>query len=347
MVVSGLAWVGCSPKSTGDGARRESAGVVHLATWSNYISAEMLADFARETGIQVKVSNYSSNEELLAKLQAGASGYDVAVPSDYMVFAMIQLGLLLPLDAAKMPSRKGIDPRFMGQRYDPENKFSIPYDWGTTGLAVNRTLFAGRLKSWKDLFSQEALKGKFTLLDDVRESMGAALKYQGRSLNTKDEAQIAEAKKFLLSIKSAVKAFTSEPLVPLVDGEVAVAHVYMSDALQAARKTGGKIEYVIPEEGATLWVDNLVIPKGAVNVEGAHRLMEYLLRPKNAAATVTAVLVAPTVLGVASFLSPELRANPFLFPGTHQRAGLEMMEDLGEALRMYDRAWTEVKAASN
>src|SRR5262249_5007931 len=139
--------------SGGESAAPAGNRVVNLAIWSNYVSPEMLAEFEKSSGIKVRISNYSSNEELLAKLQAGASGYDVAVPSDYMVFAMVKLGLLEPLDYAQLGNSKSLDAKFMKKAFDPENKFSVPYDWGTTGIAVNRDLYKGELKSWKQLFS--------------------------------------------------------------------------------------------------------------------------------------------------------------------------------------------------
>jgi spermidine/putrescine transport system substrate-binding protein len=345
VILAGLALSACTKNSEKTPTQASpGGGVVHMATWSNYISEEAFAAFTQETGIQVKVSNYSSNEELLAKLQAGASGYDVAVPSDYMVFAMIQLQLLLPLDVQKIPNRKGVDPRYLGKQYDPESKFSLPWNWGTTGIAVNRKLYKGKIKSWKDLFTQADLAGQFTLLDDAREVMGASLKSLGYSLNSTQPEEIEKAKVQLAAIKSRVKAFTSEAKVPMEQGEVAVAHIYMSDALQAARSAGSHIEYLIPEEGATLWIDNLVVPKGAANVDGAHRLINFLLKPEIAAKTVKAVLVAPTLQGIGQYLDPSLRTNPVIFPAPASMKRLEMMHDLGDALRLYDRAWTEIKA---
>jgi spermidine/putrescine transport system substrate-binding protein len=332
-----------------DGSATTGAGgyrVVNLAIWSNYVSPELLKAFKDKTGIDVQVSNYSSNEELLAKLQAGATGFDVAVPSDYMVSVMAHTNLILELDRSKIPNAKSLDPKYLNKGFDPGNKYSVPYDWGTTGIAVNRTVFKGKLKGWKDLFNNPELKGKFTLLDDVRETLGAALKSEGFSLNSKNPAELEKAKKVLLGLRSRVKGFTSEPMMPLVNGETAVAHVYMSDALQAARETQGKIEYLVPEEGATLWIDNLVIPKGAPHIEEAHAFINFLLEPSSSVETVKSVLVSPTVQGVRALLSPELQKNSSLFPTDAILKKCEMIEDLGDSLAAWDRVWTEVKASS-
>jgi spermidine/putrescine transport system substrate-binding protein len=318
--------------------------VVNLAIWSNYVSPDTLGQFEKKTGIKVQMSNYSSNEELLAKLQAGASGYDVAVPSDYMVFAMSHLGLLQKLDYKQIPNSSEVSGKFLKKTFDPSNEFSIPYDWGTTGIAVNRSLYKGQIKGWKDLFNNPDLAGKMTLLDDVRETLGAALKSLGYSLNTKNPAELAKAEELLFKVRPRVKAFTSEPMMPLVNGETAVAHAYMSDALQARKQTGGKIEYIIPEEGATLWIDNLVIPKGAAHVEEAHDLINFLLEPHSNAATVMAVFVAPTEKDTVALLPPDMQKDPALFPQGAALDHLEMLEDLGGALAQWDRIWTEVKA---
>lgn len=330
----------CTKKAGAPGAKRQ----VNLAIWSNYASPELLKDFETKTGITVQVSNYSSNEELLAKLQAGASGYDVAVPSDYMVLAMDHLGLLTELDHQKIANESKIDKRFLKKPYDPSNRVSLPYDWGTTGIAVNRDIYKGEIKGWKDLFTQESLKGKFTLLDDVRETLGAALKSQGLSLNSRNPSDLARAKAVLVGARARVKGYTSEPMMPLVNGETAVAHVYSSDALQARRETGGKIEYILPEEGGTLWVDNLVIPKGAPHLVEAHEFINFLLEATSAVQTTQSVRVGPVVDGVKALLTADLQRDNVLFPAATVLTRFEMMEDLGDALPAWDRAWTEVKA---
>jgi spermidine/putrescine transport system substrate-binding protein len=334
-------------KKAAEEAAPSAPKIVNLAIWSNYVSPELLKEFEAKTGIKVQVSNYSSNEELLAKLQAGATGYDVAVPSDYMVSVMAHMQLIHELDHSKLPNSKSLDPKLLKKEFDPQNKFSVPYDWGTTGIAVNRALYKGRITGWKDLFESPELKGKFTLLDDVRETLGAALKSQGYSLNTKNEEELKKAKELLVKLRSRVKGFTSEPMMPLVNGETAVAHAYMSDALQARRESGGKIEYIIPVEGATLWIDNLVIPKGAPNLEAAHAFINFLLEPKSNASTVQAVLVAPANKDTFALLPKEIQSNPALFPSEDVMKKLEMIHDLGDSLAAWDRIWTEVKASGS
>jgi len=341
IAVTLISLTGCKKSPTEGQAKKE----VNLAIWSNYVTDEMLAQFTQETGFKVIVSNYSSNEELLAKLQAGASGIDVAVPSDYMVFAMIQMGLLQPLNRAEIANAADLDPKLLGKEFDPENKFSLPFDWGTTGIALQRKLFKGNVKGWNELFSSQELKGKFTLLDDVREAFGAALKANGLSLNATDETQIKKAQATLESIRKSVKAFTSETLAGLSAGEMAAAHAYSSDALQARKKTGGQVDFLIPEEGCTWWIDTLVMPKTAQNPEGAYALINFLLSASIGAERTQKIFVAPANIKSAELLPEDLQKNMGLFPSEAQLAKCEMMKDLGESLAAYDRAWTMVKVS--
>lgn len=322
-----------------------SARVVRLAVWSNYVTPEILSEFEKKTGVRVEVSNYSSNEELLAKLQAGASGYDVVVPSDYMVLVMSKMGLIRKLELSKIPNAKSLDPRYLKKSYDPMNEYSLPYDVGTSGIAINRDLYSGTIKSWKDLFSNPELNGKVSLLDDSHEVIGAALKSMGYSMNSRDSEQLKKAKELLIQVRPQVKAFTSEAFNLLVNREVAVAHAFVMDALQARKVTGGKIDYILPEEGSSFYIDNLAIPSTVVHPEEAHALINFLLDAKVEAPLASRLFLAPSNPQAFSLLPPSFRVeNAILFPKGNEERRLEMLEDLGEASQAYDRIWTDVKA---
>ena len=341
VIAFSLGLTGCTPQRS---SSKPGERVVKLAIWSNYLSPEILSEFHKKTGIRVLVSHYSSNEELLAKLQAGASGYDVVVPSDYMVFVMSQLGLLREIDSSKLSHLKSLDRKFLGKSFDPKNRFSVPYDWGTTGIAVNRKLYSGELQGWKDVFDKKPLEGRFSLLDDARETMGAALKALGFSLNSKNPAELDAAKKLLIRNRPHVKSFTSEPLMPLSQGESAVAHAYVSDAMQARQVTGGKVDYVIPVEGCTLWIDNLVIPSGSDHLAEAHEFINFLLEAKTNVSTELSVWVSPANQDALALLPVSIRSNRSMFPTDSMLAKCEMIQDLGETLSVWERIWTEVKA---
>lgn len=317
---------------------------VNLAIWGNYITPEIKEAFEKKYNIKINVSNYTSNEELLAKVQSGASGIDVAVPSDYMVDIMVKTGLLEHIDTSKITNKSLIYENLLKQEFDPENKYSYPYAWSTAGIAINKSLYTKSIKGWKDLFNDPDLKNKFSLLDDVREAMGAALKLHGYSVNSKNDEELQDAKKSLLDAKKRVKMFRSDTVEALVHKEVAVAHAYSSDALQAAHKTQDKIEYIIPEEGGTRSIDNLVIIKNAPHLEAAHVLVDYLLSPDVNAKFVNNIFGGPVLKTTKEQLSADLKNNKALFPEESVLKKLEFIRDLGEKTQTYDEIWTEVKS---
>jgi spermidine/putrescine transport system substrate-binding protein len=327
--------------------KKENAGdeakEVNLAIWGNYFSPEMQEKFQKESGIKLHISNYSSNEELLAKVQMGSSGIDVVVPSDYMVGVMSKMNLLEPLNGEKIPNKKLISSAFLNQDYDKENRFSLPYIWTTAGIAVNRELYKGPMKSWKDLLNNPALKGKFALLDDVRETTAAALKMNGYAVNSTSAKELAKAKETLLTAKKNVKMFTSDTIDIMKNKEVVAAHTYSSDALQAAAKSPGTIEYILPEEGGTYAIDNLVILKGAKHLSAAHQLVNFLLSQEVELNKVKTILGGPVLKDTKSLLSKELQENKALFPAPEVLKKLEHIHDLGADNKMYEELWTEVK----
>lgn len=341
----------CSGPKTPSGSSAEqkpTAKILHLAIWSNYINDDLLKKFENESGYQVSVSNYSSNEELLSKLQAGATGYDVIVPSDYMVRVMSQLNLLQPLDTKKIPYSAGIDPAYLKREFDPENQVSLPYAWSVAGIAVNTKFYNKPLSGWHNVFEDTALAGHISMLDDMRETIGVALKTSDQSLNTQDVSELKQAKVFLTKIRPQIKAFTSEPIDQLTAGDFWVSHMYSSDALQANAATQGTIQFILPTEGGSWSIDNLAIPKGATDTEGAHAFINFLLKPEVYASIVATRMFGPVVKDIKSFLPSGLQTNPVLFPSNPSAlAHFEMMQDLGESTGMYEQIWTEVKAASH
>lgn len=331
--------IACTKKNQTEGGPK----VVNLSIWGNYLSAEMLAQFEKETGIKINISNYSSNEELLAKVQMGGSGIDVAVPSDYMVEVMRKMNLLEPLSEPALPNKKWISERYLKQDFDPENQYSLPYAWSTSGIAVNRTLYKGPVKSWKDLLANDQLKGKFALLDDARETLGAALKMNGYSVNSTTPSEILKAKEILFIAKKNTKLFSSDSIDILNNKEVIAAHCYSTEALQAAAKSTDKIEYLIPEEGSTFTIDNLVIIKGARHSEAAHKLINFLISEKAELNKVKTILAGPILKNTREQLPKELQKNEALFPSEKTLKKLERIHDLKDKNKLYDDAWTEIK----
>lgn len=337
-------WKKSSSAETSDSAQPRT---LNLYIWAEYTSPTLLAAFEKKTGIKVVESNFASNEEMLAKLQAGVTGYDVIVPSDYMVAVMIKLGLLAPLEKERIPNLKNLDKKLLGKPYDPENRFSLPYSWSTTGIAVNRDLFKDPVTGWDTVFSDAKVAGRVSMLDDVREVMGAALKFQGQSLNSRDEKALADARDLLLKSKHRFKAFNSTPIDLIASGEIMLAQMYSGEALIAARDSGKPIEFVIPKEGATIAIENLVVPTSSSRKAEAMEFINFLFEETSNIDFVTRVLSGPVVAGIRVKLPPEVGANMSLFPDDATLKNCEMMEDLGETTATYDRIWSEFKAAGH
>lgn len=322
---------------------KKNEQVINLAIWGNYLSPELQKNFTEKTGIQIKITNYSSNEELLAKVQTGGSRFDVAVPSDYMVGVLRQLKLLEDLDRSQLPNFTNLDPAFLNQDYDPENKVSIPYGWTTAGIAFNQDLFKGKLLSWKDLFENPELKGQISALDDMRELAGAVLKFQNKSVNTVRAQEVKEAFLYLKKIKPQVKVFTANAVDLLKNKEIKAGLVYSSDAL-LAQKENPQIQYMIPQEGATRAIDNLVIVKNAPNKKGAHLFLNFLMTKEASISGVMSNRAGPVVKGVREALPEDLKNNLALFPNPQVLSKLERIIDLKEQNSLYEEGWTDFKS---
>lgn len=335
--------ISCTSKNNQASLEVSEKKTVSLFIWSNYVSEETLKEFENKYNMKVVVSNYSSNEELLSKLQAGATGYDVIVPSDYMVEIMTKLKMLVPLNKELIGNIPKIDPKFLKLSYDLKNEYSLPYGWSTTGIAVHSKYFKGEIKSWKDLFENKLIKAKVNLLDDNREVFAAALKANGYSLNSQKKEEITKAKNYLKTNKKQIKSFSSDAIELLVNGEVWASQIYSSDALQAQNKTKGLVKYIIPEEGCTLAVDNLAIPTSAKNIEGANLLINFLLSEESNLAFVKKIFSGPVLLSTRAKLPIELRDNKSLFPDQTTMKKFEMLTDVGALTSFYDQLWTELK----
>ncbi len=332
-----LALVSCTKTSTSENK------VVNLAIWGNYFPESEQKRFTESTGIKLNLTNYSSNEELLARIQMGASGVDVAVPSDYMVGIMKKLDLLETLNKEKIPNAKKLSPELLKKEFDPENNFSLPFSWTTTGIAIQRDLFKGKINSWKDFFENPELKGKIAVLDDSRESLASIHKILGASVNTTNPKELKQAKEYFLKNRPQIKMFTSDTVEILKNKEVFAAQSYSSDALQARKQTQGKVEFFIPTEGSTVAIDNFVIFKSSKNKENAHRLIDYMLETERNKNLVEAQMVGPVIAEVKQKLSAEMQKDEALFPTSAQLKKLEALKDLGEENKIVEDIWMEIK----
>ncbi|HID89160.1 MAG TPA: spermidine/putrescine ABC transporter substrate-binding protein [Anaerolineae bacterium] len=325
------------------------ASELHVYNWSEYIDPQVYEDFEKEFGVHVVEDTFANNEELLAKLQAGAGGYDIIVPSDYMVTIMIEEGLLAELDHENLPNLSNLDPKFSNPPYDPGLVHCVPYLWGTTGIGYNMEVFEEPPDSWAYMFDPELASqyaGKFTMLNDMRETIGAALKYLGYSLNSTDEAELMEARDLLIQQKQWVYAYDAEQYEDLLSAdEVVMAHAWSGDIFMVAEEDE-RLWYAIPQEGGTIWADNLCIPTTAPNKYTAEVFINYLLRPDVAAKNSNYTWYASPNAAATEYIDAEILEEPAIYPPPDVMERLEWMEDLGEATPLWERIWTEVKAAA-
>ncbi len=317
---------------------------LNIYCWSTYISPRVVEGFERQYHCHVNYDLYDSNEALLAKLQAGNVDYDLVIPSDYMVQILIEQGLLRPLDKSRLPNVwANVDPRFLGLPFDPSNDYSVPYAWGTTGLAYRTDFVKGPVDSWDILFDPR-YAGRIMVLDDMREVFAMALKKLGDSLNTADPDQIRQARDLLLRQKPLIKGYNSSNFEQdLVSGEVWIAQAYNGN-LTFALRDEPHIRYVIPREGCTISVDCACVPVHAPHPDLAEEFINYFHRPE----------VAAEFIDDCGFNSPNRYSPPYveawirhesaIFPDPASLAHCEFMRDLGPVVQLYDRYWTEIKA---
>src|SRR5262245_12283188 len=270
------------------GDKSKLADEIFLYTWVEYIDPELKTQFETECGVKVTETNFDSNETLLATLQAGGADYDIVVPSDYMVQIMISEGMLMELDYNVITNIKNMEPLNVKQYFDPEQKYTVPWFWGTSGFAVDTNVVKDVKDSWSMMFDPNSpYCGKISMLDDERETIGAALMYSGYSINDTDPAHLEEAKNLLIEQSKCVKAYDSQTNDDLIiSGETVLGHIWTGDAILAGLPdSGGRegITYVIPSEGCTIWQDNMAIPVGAPNPYTAMVFMNYTQYPEIAA----------------------------------------------------------------
>jgi spermidine/putrescine-binding protein len=338
-----LLMAGCGGPQTGDSQQ------LNLYGWSEYVPQALLEKFTQETGIRVNYDTYSSNEELLAKLQAGAAGYDLIIPSDYTVSILTAQGLLEEIDISQIPNFSNIDPQFQNPYFDPENKYTIPYQWGTTGLVVDTEKVTEPITKWSQLWDP-AFEDRVVMLDDGREVLGIVLQMLGFDRNSTNPDELAQAKDKLLELMPNIRLFDSDsPHSALLTGEAWLGLTWNGEATKAYQENPS-IAYICPEEGCGIWVDTLAIPKGAPHKDAAIKFMNFVLDPAN-----NLMITKEFPYSSANLKSLELFATQdpaayaayMAFPGTNPppdwllRASPVL--DIGEATMLWDQIWTEVK----
>lgn len=330
---------------SGESARDFSGTTLTVFNWYDYIDPTVIDLFEEETGAKVEYVNFTTNEEMYTKLEAGAASYDVIFPSDYMIERMISAGMLEELDTAKMPNLSGIIEWLQTTDYDPEGKYSVPYMWGTLGILYNTDMVADPVDSWDVLFD-EKYAGQVIMMNSQRDTIGLALKKLGYSLNTRKEAELNAAKDVLVEQKK--KGITSGYLLDetkdkMVGNEAALAVVYSGDALYAMDKNE-KLNYAVPKEGSNIWIDGMCIPKGSANKECAEAFIDFMCREDIARMNMNYIWYSTPIKTVADgFQEEDERIYAVMNPAEEVVDRCEFFHDIMDAMDIYEAVWMEIR----
>ncbi len=320
--------------------------VVNVFNWEEYIDESVLALFEEETGIHVNYMRFTTNEDMLVQVEANPGAFDVVFPSEYCVQRLNGKGLLMDLDLSLIPNFQYILENLKNPSYDPNNQHSIPYMWGTLGILYDTAkVDEADVKSWGALWN-EKYKGDVLMMDSIRDAMGLALRYLGYSMNTTDYTQLRQAADLLIKQKQSgmVKAYGLDEFKDkMVAGEAAMAVVYSGDA-QYAIELNENLAYSIPNEGSNIWMDSMVIPKNAKNVENAYKFIDFLCRPDIAAMNTYEIWYCSPNAGAIEQMGEEYSSLPVLNPTEEEVARCEYFIDLDPTwLTIYNTLWQEVK----
>lgn len=329
--------LGCAPKKP----------VLHVYIWSDYLAEGLVEEFAAANNCEVIVDNYDSNEVMLAKLQGGATGYDVVFPSSYVISTMAADGLLQKINHARIPNLKNVDPTFLRNvSIDRAMEYSVPYMAGTTGIAYRKDEVKDFEPSWT-MFARKDLAGRMTLLDDMRECFSAALKTLGYSINTTDQAQIDAAADLLIEWKKNIARFEAEAYkAGIASKEFYLVQGYGGDIQQVIDENEDpNIVFALPREGFAMWEDTMAIPAGSDNVELAEKFINFLHDPQIAARNIEFNYYLCPNKPAYALLSEEIQANPVVFIPDELLAKGEQTLELGEDLAKYTAAWDRVKSS--
>ena len=325
-------------ESTGDVEK-----ILHIFCWSEYVPQQIVDAFSEATGIKVSMETYSSNEEMLAKLFAGGGNYDIIQPSEYVIEGLIKEGLLTPIDHTRIPNMKNLAPEFTNMSFDPGNKYSVPYMAGTVGIVVNTELVQDAITTYNDVF-QEKFAKNIVVLDDAREIVSWGLESLGIPVNEVSDENLEKVRELLEKWLPLVKVFDSDsPKTALLNGDVALGVVWAGEGAILLNEDQ-KFKWIIPAEGAHLFVDSLAIPKAAQHVKNAELFINYVLRPDVSAKISEAFPYLNPNIAARELLTPAQRNNPASFPTADQLASMQTFKDVGEQATKIDELVTSLKA---
>lgn len=341
-MVAAACLTGCGKSSAGEN------GEVVVYNWGEYIDPDTLDQFEEETGIHVVYDEFETNEIMYPKVESGTSNYDVVCPSDYMIQKMIENDLLAEINFDNIPNVKNIGEQYFEQSkgFDPENKYSIPYCFGTVGILYNKTMVDEPIDSW-DVLWDEKYADNILMQDSVRDAFMVALKRLGYSMNTTDEAQVKEASQTLIDQKPLVQAYVIDQVRDkMIGNEAAIGVIYSGEAIYTQRENPD-LEYVIPKEGTNVWIDSWVIPKNAKNKENAEKFIDFMCREDIALKNFEYITYStPNTAAQANIEDEDIKNSKIAFPDFSEYSHLETFDYLGvDGDNLYNEYWKQVKSA--
>lgn len=333
---------------SGCGSSESTNGEVIVYNWGEYIDPDVLEMFEEETGIKVVYDEYETNETMYPKVEAGAAQYDLVCPSDYMIDKMIEKGLVQELNFDNIPNAK----QYIGEQYyeqskefDPENKYSIPYCWGTVGILYNQTMVSEPITSWDVLWDSQ-YENNILMQDSVRDAFMVALKRNGNSMNSTNDAELKAAKDSLIEQKPLVQAYVVDQVRDkMIGNEAAIGVIYSGEAIYTQRENSDLV-YVIPEEGTNVWIDSWVMLKDAPNKENAEKFLDFLCRPEIALKNFEYITYSTPNTGAQELIEDEdIKNSPIAFPDLSQYDNIETFQYLGEDFdEKLNELWKQVKS---
>ena len=316
---------------------------INVYNWGDYINEEILAMFEKETGIRVNYDTFASNEAMYTKLKSGGASYDIAIPSDYMIEKMISEDMLEKIDWGNVPNAKNTHSRFRGLSHDPADEYSMPYMWGTLGILYNTAMVHEPVESWNILWAAD-YEGRIFMYNSQRDSLAVSLLRLGYSINTQNIDELNAAVRELTLQKPLVRAYAGDSIKDsMIGNEGALAVVYSGDAIYAI-EDNSDLNYIVPIEGSNVFYDAIVIPKGVKNKSDAEKFIDFLCRPDIAAMNTEYIGYSTTNEAALPLIDPEMAENPIYWPDDDVFYRCEPFYDLGDFIKEYDRAWTEVLA---
>ncbi|NHB75191.1 ABC transporter substrate-binding protein [Rhodobacter calidifons] len=320
-------------------------GKLQLYNWGNYTSPELLAKFEKETGIKVTVTDYDSNDVALAKVEAGGSGFDLVVPSANYVPIWIEKGLIQELDLSRLPNHANIAPEWRDVAWDPGRKFTIPWQWGSTGIAVNTKVYSGDINTSAVFLDVPAeLKGKINVVPEMNDIVALATMYVGGEPCSEDPEVMKKARDALLAAKPDWISMDYGATERLSNGDWAASVNWNGSTMRVRLNTNGDVQYGYPREGYPLFMDSVALLSDAKNVDEAYRFLDFIMLPENAALISNFARYANGIAGSEAFMDPEMREAPeVMIPEEHKAAGVFLPTCTGKALDYITAIWTELQ----